>query len=131
VIDAQGLHVQHLAWHADQRRFLSCGGDVRLWDSETGECLKVYRGHKDTVRSVVWSPDQHYVLSASHDRSVRIWESGKERSIHILEGHGQCVVNAVWTLDGKGILSCDSSGGLRSWALDDLLAPQRSSPVDG
>ena len=52
-----GTHVQCLAWHADQPRFLSCAGDVRLWDSETGECLRIFQGHGNTIRSVAWSHD--------------------------------------------------------------------------
>ena len=73
VIEGPGIHVQCLAWHADQRRFLSCARDIRLWDAETGRCLRIFQGHSDTIRSVAWSHDYRHILSASHDRSVRIW----------------------------------------------------------
>ena len=113
-----GVGVQCLAWHADQRRFLSCARDIRLWDAETGACLRSFQGHSDTIRSVAWSHDHRHILSASHDGSVRIWEAETGRCIHVLEGHEQCVVNAVWTLDQRFVLSCDSSGGLRRWAIN-------------
>ena len=113
-----GVAVQCLAWHADQRRFLSCARDIRLWDAETGACLRSFQGHSDTIRSVAWSHDHRHILSASHDGSVRIWEAETGRCIHVLEGHEQCVVNAVWTLDQRFVLSCDSSGGLRRWAIN-------------
>ncbi len=113
-----GVGVQCLAWHADQRRFLSCARDIRLWDAETGGCLRSFQGHSDTIRSVAWSHDHRHILSASHDGSVRIWEAETGRCIHVLEGHEQCVVNAAWTLDQRFVLSCDSSGGLRRWAIN-------------
>jgi len=110
--------VQCLAWHADQRQFLSCAGDIRLWDSETGECLRVFQEHSDTIRSVAWSHDQRHILSASHDRSVRIWEAETGRCLEVLKCHEECAVNAVWTLDGASVLSCDSSGGLCLFKVD-------------
>jgi WD40 repeat protein len=113
-----GVGIQCLAWHADQRRFLSSARDIRLWDSETGVCLRSFQGHSETIRSVAWSHDYRHILSASHDRSVRIWESETGRCIQVLEGHEQCVVNAVWSLDHRYVLSCDSGGGLRRWAMN-------------
>jgi WD40 repeat protein len=118
LIDAEGAHVQCLAWHPDERRFLSCAGDIRLWDSESGECLQLFEGHEDSIRSVAWSHDQRHILSASHDRSVRIWESETGRCVAVLKGHEACVVNAVWALDRACVLSCDASGGLRTFTAD-------------
>ena len=116
-----GFHIHCLAWHADQRRFLSCADDIRLWDSGTGECLRVFHGHRSTIRTVVWSHDHRQLLSASHDRSVRIWDAETARCTQVLRGHEDCVVNAVWTLDRSSVISCDSSGGLRWWAIAGIL----------
>jgi WD40 repeat protein len=109
---------QCLAWHSDQRRFLSCAGDIRLLDSESGECLQVFEGHTDTIRSVTWSHDERHILSASHDGSIRTWESETGRCIAVLTGHDACVVNAVWTRADGTVLSCDSNGGLLTFTTD-------------
>ena len=36
---------------------------VRLWDVETGRCLRVFKGHTAQVCSVAWSADQRRALS--------------------------------------------------------------------
>ena len=43
--------VLSVAWSADQRRALSGSDDktVRLWDVETGRCLRVLEGHTGDV----------------------------------------------------------------------------------
>ena len=46
---------------------------VRLWDAETGACLKTLEGHDSTVFSVRFSPNGRMVLSGSSDRKVRLW----------------------------------------------------------
>jgi WD40 repeat protein len=113
-----GANVQCLAWHLDQRRFVSCADDIRIWDSDTGVCELVLSGHTDTVRSVAWSRDGRQILSASHDRSVRIWDVETRAALCVLDGHRECVVNAAWSRDEFEVCSCDSSGGLTVWAAD-------------
>jgi hypothetical protein len=43
---------------------------VRLWDVETGCCLRVLEGHTGWVGSVAWSADQRRALSGSNDHTV-------------------------------------------------------------
>jgi WD40 repeat protein len=99
----------------DGRRFLSCADDVQLWDTESGECLRVFAGASDTVRSVAWSPDGKQVLAASHDRCVRVWEADTGACVEVLRGHNDCAVRAAGIAGGQGALSCDSRGGLIEW----------------
>ena len=46
---------------------------LRLWDVETGRCLRTYEGHTDGVKSVCLSSDGRLALSGG-DNSVRLWE---------------------------------------------------------
>ena len=41
---------------------------VRLWDMETGRCVRVLKGHGDHVVSVAWSTDQCRALSGAGRR---------------------------------------------------------------
>ena len=46
---------------------------VRLWDVETGACVRTLEGHGDVVYSVRFSPDGRMVVSCSADRTARVW----------------------------------------------------------
>ena len=48
---------------------------MRVWDVETGECLKVMEGHTFEVNSVALSGDGKRVVSGSKDNTtVRVWD---------------------------------------------------------
>ncbi len=49
-------------------------GTVRVWDVESGGCLRVLQGHQRVVQSVCLSADGRRLLSGSQDGEVRLWE---------------------------------------------------------
>jgi WD40 repeat protein len=45
----------------------------RLWDASTGQEIRAFTGHDDSVSSVAFSPDGAHVLSGSWDKTARLW----------------------------------------------------------
>ena len=58
---------------------------VRVWDVETGECLKVMQGHTYVV-SVALSGDGKRVVSGSRDRRCA-WDVETGECLEVMEGH--------------------------------------------
>src|SRR5262249_55648057 len=59
----------------------------------------------DTVASVAFSPDGHWALSASTDRTVKLWEVATGRCLHLLAGHADPVHAVCWSAAGRFALS--------------------------
>jgi small GTP-binding protein len=60
----------------DGKRFLTGSDDhiVRLWDVETGRCLRVLEGHVHLVIGVMWSADQRRAFSGDSEGGIRVWD---------------------------------------------------------
>ena len=62
-------------------------------------------GHTDTVLSIVFSPDDTWVLTASADGTARVWDARTgEQVLAVQEGH-EARVRAVWSPDGNRFLT--------------------------
>jgi len=47
---------------------------VRLWDVETGSCLRIFQGHPVGVVTVMWSADERRAYSCDWIGGVRVWD---------------------------------------------------------
>jgi len=64
---------------------------VRLWDCETGQCLKIYNTH--TVADVKF--DSKQLVTASFDNTAACWDLATGVRMRHYRGH----VGAVFTVD--------------------------------
>jgi WD40 repeat protein len=68
--------VQALAVLEGGRRALSGSDDrtLRLWDLDSGQCLRTLRGHSDSVRALAVLEGGCRALSGSDDSTLRLWD---------------------------------------------------------
>ncbi|MFC1679816.1 caspase family protein, partial [Elusimicrobiota bacterium] len=108
-------------------QFLGTNGPdntVALWDLSTGKRIRTFRGHKDKVDTIVFTPDGRHLVSgvgadkiADHlnDTSIRVWDVISGRSVRVLKGHERGVGKVAVTPDGKRIVSSGRDQAIRVW----------------
>jgi GTPase SAR1 family protein len=68
--------INSVAFSPDGKWALSGSADntLRLWEVESGRCLRVLEGHSDSVWSVAWSGDGRHAFSAALNGVWRSWD---------------------------------------------------------
>ena len=85
-----------------------------MWDSDAGTALSRIQAHQDAVRSVVYSPDGHYLLTASWDGSAKIWDSTGGQAFN-LRGHTNRINSAAYRPDGLTIVTASDDRTALVW----------------
>lgn len=49
-------------------------GKVRVWDSLSGDCVRIYSGHSDAIQSLAVSANGEFLVSVSIDGTARVFE---------------------------------------------------------
>ncbi len=119
VIDAHESAAQAVAYVTTDKgpRLASGGADkvVKLWNLDTLDRIRTYRGHKELISALAFSADGKLLASASLDGNIRIWSTRSGRALRRLYGHRGRVGALSFTPDGKTLASSGADGQLRIW----------------
>lgn len=85
-----------MQWHANCNYIATGSSDktVRLWDVQSGECVRIFIGHRSMILSLAMSPDGRFMASGDEDGTIMMWDLSTGRCVTPLIGHTSC----VWTL---------------------------------
>jgi WD40 repeat protein len=104
-----------LTYSSDGKYIASGGADmtVRLWDSQTGQVIKILKGHGSPVKSVVFSPNGKYILSwegrgMTKKEFLKLWDvqRGKEIKVENLD----CSFGITFSSEEKYITYYEETG---------------------
>jgi WD domain, G-beta repeat len=93
----EAWHELNSAWHQQRER-------------------KVLSDHTRPVRSAVFAPDGHCILTAG-DTTARLWDADG-KPLATLKGHAGEVESAVFAPDGRRILTASDDNTARLWDID-------------
>lgn len=125
-MQAHNISVNALAFSADGLKLLSGGGmhsrsedafdsPLKLWDVQTGQMIRSFKGHTDNVKAIAFSKDGATILSAGDDKTIRLWNAASGQPIRTFKGHKEGVTTARFMPDGKTVLSESEDKTARFW----------------
>lgn len=86
---------------------------VRLWDSRTGQFLRLFEGHSEPVRAVAFAPNGRRLLTGAADRTARLFDTVTAATLATFGGQVGTVNAVRFSADGARALTLD--GGDRAW----------------
>jgi hypothetical protein len=90
-----------VASSADGTRIVANFGDhARIWDTATGNEIKVLRAPGLNIKSSALSPDGSRVVTVLLDDTARIWDVSTGNEIKVIGGHNREITSAAFTPDG-------------------------------
>lgn len=95
----------------------SASGEIKLWDTVTGQVLHTLAGHQEDVLSMSFSPDGQLLASASRDGTVKLWDVVTGMELATLIGHAGEVLEVAFSPDGMLLGSASLGGTLMIWAV--------------
>ncbi|KAF9172417.1 hypothetical protein BGX20_005712 [Mortierella sp. AD010] len=84
---------------------------AKVWDIETGECLRTLKGHALCVRALHF--DEAKLITGSMDRTLKIWNYHTGQCIRTLQGHTDGVVSLDF--DSRILASGSVDSTIKIW----------------
>jgi WD40 repeat protein len=109
--------VRCIAFSPDGEVLASASSDrtLKLWDYETGDCLRTYTGHQSSVYSIAFSSAGDLIVSGSGDRTVKLWDCYSNTCIKTLYGQTNEVCSVAVSSDNQTIACVSLDQTLRLW----------------
>jgi len=101
---------------------------IRLWDATDGRALQTFTGHKDTVNSLSFSPDERLMATASNDVTIKVWDVASGDELQTLIGHTNGVQSVAFSPDGTRLASTAQDGTTRLWGMSSSAATPSATP---
>jgi len=97
---------------------------IRLWDVSTGLEIEPSVPQVDSALSVIFSPDNRYLISTEREGTARLWEVATRQEVKRFVGPDGPVLAAAFSPDGKTIATAASDTTILLWP---TLAPDRQT----
>jgi WD40 repeat protein len=124
-LELEAFSVSNVIATMDGRRAVSGSQDntLRIWDLETGQCLRTMKGHGSGYQCMgmtrpSMTPDGRRVVSGHVDHALRLWDLETGQCLRTMKGHADDIRSVSMTPDGRRAVSGSVDRTVRLWDLE-------------
>ncbi|HLC15964.1 MAG TPA: WD40 repeat domain-containing protein, partial [Thermodesulfovibrionia bacterium] len=104
--------------------WLAVGGSpprwgIRLLDFQTGQVVRLLKGHENVILSLAFSQDNRLLISGSGDNTAYIWDAATGQSLHHLQGHSDNIYAVAFSPDSRLAATGSLDHTLKLWQVSD------------
>ncbi|KAH8812140.1 putative E3 ubiquitin ligase complex SCF subunit sconB [Xylogone sp. PMI_703] len=88
---------------------------IKIWDINTGECIRTLRGHTSGIRALQF--DSTKLISGSLDRTLKVWNWHTGECLSTFQGHTAGVI--ALNFDGNILASGSVDTSIKIWNFED------------
>ncbi|KAH1203762.1 Transcription initiation factor TFIID subunit 5 [Glycine max] len=120
-------------WHVNCNYIATGSSDktVRLWDVQSGECVRVFIGHRSMILSLAMSPDGRYMASGDEDGTIMMWDLSSGCCVTPLVGHTSCVWSLAFSCEGSLLASGSADCTVKFWDVTTGIKVPRNEEKSG
>ncbi len=90
-------------------------GTAMIYSVESGSLVKEFVGHRDSVFTATFSPDETRIVTGGYDRGILLWNVASGEVEREFTGHNGAITDLVFSPSGKVICSSSSDGTVKVW----------------
>lgn len=105
-----------LAWTPEGRRLITgaSSGEFTLWNSLTFNFETILQAHDSSVRSMVWSHNDQWMLTGDHSGYIKYWQINMN-NVKMFQAHKEPVRGISFAPNDQKMVTCSDDGTVRLW----------------
>ncbi|MDJ0651071.1 MAG: WD40 repeat domain-containing protein, partial [Xenococcaceae cyanobacterium MO_188.B19] len=106
-----------VAWSSDIKILASGSNDskIKLWDVNTGDCIRVLTGHSKGINKITFSCDGETLASSSDDSTIKLWDIATGKYFQTWRGHNDMVNSIAFSPDEPILVSGSKDCTIKFW----------------
>ncbi|MBA2681876.1 MAG: hypothetical protein H0U76_26200 [Ktedonobacteraceae bacterium] len=96
------------------------GQTAQLWDTDTGELIRILTSHRSEISSAVFSWDGKWILTGNKKGIAQLWDADSGREQAILLGHNDEILSMAFSPDSHWVVTGSADGTARQYDISSL-----------